>query len=69
MELHGSDNFYNEYYINKMEELEKRYEFDPLKVTALTVIKPSFISRLIQKLKLLFNFNKEAVNSSERDFN
>jgi len=52
-----------------MEELEKRYEFDPLKITALTVLKPSFISRLIQKLKLLFNFNKEAVNSSERDFN
>lgn len=68
MELHGSDNFYNEYYINKMEELEKRYEFDPLKVTALTVIKPSFISRLIQKLKLLFRFNKEAVNISEKDF-
>lgn len=51
-----------------MEELEKRYEFDPLKVTALTVIKASFISRLIQKLKLLFRFNKEAVNISEKDF-
>lgn len=52
-------NFYNEYYINKMQEIEIRYDFDPLKVTALTVIKPSFISKLIQKLKLLFGLNKE----------
>lgn len=53
-----NDNFYNSYYIDKMEELEKRYDFEPLKITALTVIKPNFISKLIQKLKLLFGLNK-----------
>lgn len=54
-------NFYNQYYIDKMMEIEKKYDFDPLKVTALTVIKPSFISKLIQKLKLLFGLNKEYI--------
>lgn len=53
------DNFYNEYYVNKMMELEKRYELDMTEVTDLAVIKPSFISRLITKLKLLFRLNTE----------
>lgn len=54
-------NFYNQYYIDKMMEIEKKYNFDPLKITALTIVKPSFISKLIQKLKLLFGLNKEYV--------
>lgn len=53
------DNFYNEYYVNKMMELEKRYELDMTETTDLVVIKPSFISRLITKLKLLFRLNTE----------
>lgn len=56
-----NDNFYNEYYIDKMMELEKRYDFDPLEITALTVIKPSFISKLIQKLRTLFGLNKNYI--------
>lgn len=53
------DNFYNEYYVNKMMELEKRYELDMTKVTDLVPIKQNFISRLITKLKLLFKLNTE----------
>lgn len=56
------DNFYNKYYIDKMKELEKRYEFDMAEITALTVIKTSFISKLIQKLKALFGLNKKFVS-------
>lgn len=48
------DNFYNEYYIDKMEELEKRYEINPNEVTDLVVVKQTFISRLIKKLRTLF---------------
>lgn len=53
------DNFYNEYYVDKMMELEKRYELDMTEVTDLVPIKQSFISRLITKLKLLFRLNTE----------
>lgn len=53
-----NDNFYNSYYIDKMMELEKRYDTDMTEITSLTVVKQSFISKLINKLKLLFNLNK-----------
>lgn len=53
------DNFYNEYYINKMMEIEKKYDFNPLATTSLTVVKPSLISILIRKLKLLFGLDRE----------
>lgn len=53
------DNFYNEYYVDKMMELEKRYELDMTEITSLAVVKSSFISRLITKLKLLFRLNTE----------
>lgn len=56
-----NDNFYNEYYIDKMKEIEEKYDFDPLEITALTIIKPSFISRLIKKLKALFGLNKDYI--------
>ena len=49
--------FYNKYYIDKMMEIEKRYEIKSLDITALTVIKPSFILKLINKIKLLFGLN------------
>ena len=35
-------------------EIENRYNTDLSQITALTVVKPSLISRLISKLKLLF---------------
>lgn len=53
------DNFYNEYYVDKMMELEKRYELDMTEITSLAVVKSSFISILITKLKLLFRLNTE----------
>ena len=52
------DTSYNDYYVDKMEELEKRYEYNPLIENALTVTKRGLISTLIQKLKLLFGLNK-----------
>ena len=42
-----------------MQEIEQRYEFEPNAETSLTVVKPSFISRLIHKLKVLFGLSKE----------
>ena len=56
-----NDNFYNQYYINKMEEIESRYEIKPSDVTDLVVIKQNFISKLIQKLKMLFGINKDYI--------
>ncbi len=53
------DNFYNEYYVDKMMELEKRYELDMTEITSLAVIKSNFITRLITKLRLLFRLNTE----------
>lgn len=57
----NDDNFYNDYYIDKMMELEKRYDFNPTEITALVPIKFSFFSKLIYKLKLLFALNKDKV--------
>ena len=58
------DNFYNEYYIDKMEEIEKRYDYEPSPIiTDLTVVKSNFISRLINKIKALFNINKQFENT------
>lgn len=56
-----NDDFYNKYYIDKMMEIEERYEFDWTETTALTVIKQSFISKLIQKIKTLFGLNKDYI--------
>ena len=53
------DNFYNDYYIDKMMQIEKIYDYNPMEDTFLTVIKHSFLSTLIQKLKLLFGLGKE----------
>ncbi len=53
------DTFYNDYYINKMVELEKRYEIGKSEITDLVVYKRSFISTLIRKIKTLFGFNPD----------
>ncbi|MCI8620356.1 MAG: hypothetical protein HFJ50_00460 [Clostridia bacterium] len=56
------DNFYNEYYIDKMMELEKRYNLSPDNFeenVSLAISKPSFFSRFIRKFKLLLKINKE----------
>ena len=54
-----NNNFYNNYYIEKMNEIEKRYSFNPREITDLTVIKQNFFSKLLHKLKLLFGLNVE----------
>lgn len=53
------DTFYNDYYIDKMNEIEKRYEYTPNTELSLAIIKPSLISRILKKLKVLFGLNKE----------
>ncbi len=56
------DNFYNEYYINKMMELEKKYNPNLNQIKDLVVVKVGFFAKLIKKIKLLLGFNTE--NSS-----
>ena len=53
------DNFYNEYYIQKMVEIEKRYESDNTEIRDLVVIKHSFISKLFIKIRALFGLNTD----------
>lgn len=53
------DNFYNDYYIDKMMELEKRYDINESEIRDLVVVKHNFISKLIKKLKLLFGMNPD----------
>ena len=53
------DNFYNDYYIDKMMQLEKRYDIKNTEITDLVVVKQSFISVLIRKIKKLFGYNPE----------
>ena len=52
------DTTYNDYYVDKMMELEKRYEINMSELTDLAIIKTNFISRIIAKLKLVFKINK-----------
>ena len=51
------DNFYNEYYIDKMMELEKRYTPNVTEVRELAVVKNGFFAKLIRKIKILLGFN------------
>ena len=55
------DNSFNEYYIDKMMELEKRYEIDESEIKDLVIIKESFIAVLLRKIKMLFGLNTNAV--------
>ncbi len=51
------DTSYNDYYVDKMEALEKRYDINPSEFNSLAIVKKSFFSILISKLKLLFGLN------------
>lgn len=51
------DNFYNEYYIDKMVELEKRYDTDVNEIRDLVVVKHNFVYKLVQKVKLLLGIS------------
>ena len=53
------DTSFNDYYINKMIELEKKYETDKTEITDLVVVKQNFISTLFRKIKSLFGFNPD----------
>lgn len=53
------DNFYNDYYINKMVELEKKYDLNNTEIRDLVVVKHTFFTTLINKLKALFGFNPD----------
>ena len=60
-----NDNFYTEYYRNKMEELEEKYEYKPIDIVDpldLVLYKEGFFSKLFSKLKLLFRFNRNYEN-------
>lgn len=49
--------FFNDYYINKMAELEERYENMPNKPLALVPVKDTLISRAIKKIRTLVGIN------------
>ncbi len=51
------DTSFNDYYIDKMMELEKKYETDKTEITDLVVVKHNFISTLFRKIKTLFGFS------------
>lgn len=53
------DTFYNDYYIDKMMQLEKRYDVKNTEITDLFVVKQNFITTLIKKIKKLFGFNPD----------
>lgn len=55
------DNSFNEYYIDKMMELEKRYEIDETEIKDLVIVKESFMAVLFRRLKTLFSLRKESV--------
>ena len=61
------DSFYNDYYIDKMVELEKRYELKNAEITDLVIVKHNFISKLVRKLKTLFGFNPDYAEIRDRN--
>lgn len=60
------DNFYNDYYIDKMVQLEKRYDLGNSEITDLVVVKHTFLSTLIRKIKTLFGFNPDYAEIKDR---
>lgn len=59
-------NFYNEYYINKMQQLEEKYEIDNTEIRDLVVIKHNFIWTLFRKLRALFGLSLDYVDAKVR---
>ncbi len=55
------DNFYNDYYIDKMMQLEKKYDEKNTEIRDLVVVKHNFISTLIRRIKILFGLNPDTV--------
>lgn len=60
-------NFYTEYYINKMMEIERRYELNNEEIRDLVVVKNNFISTLFRKIKLLLGFNPDYAEIKNRN--
>ena len=57
------DTFFNDYYIDKMEQLEKRYDINNTEIRDLVVVKHNFISTLFRKIKALFGLQPEYIKS------
>ena len=60
-------NFYNEYYINKMQQLEEKYEKGSTEIRDLVVVKHNFIWILFRKLRALFGLSLEYAGIKERE--
>ena len=58
------DSFFNDYYIDKMMQLEKRYDLNNTEIRDLVVVKHNFAATLFRKIKLLFGFSSEYVENS-----
>lgn len=58
------DSFFNDYYIDKMIELEKRYDLNNTEIRDLVVVKHNFVSTLFRKIKLLFGLKSEYVENN-----
>ena len=58
------DTFFNDYYIDKMMQLEKRYDLNNSEIRDLVVVKQSFAAILFRKIKLLFGFKSEYVENN-----
>ena len=59
------DSFFNEYYIDKMVQLEKRYDLNNTEIRDLVVVKYNFVSTLFRKIKMLFGINLDYVRIRE----
>lgn len=53
------DTFFNDYYIDKMMQLEKRYDLNNSEIKDLVVVKHNFVSKLFRKIKTLFGINSD----------
>ena len=59
------DNFFNDYYIDKMVQLEKRYDLNNTEIRDLVVVKNNFISTLFRKIRTLFGLSGEYARVKE----
>lgn len=58
------DTFFNDYYIDKMMQLEKRYDLNNTEIRDLVVVKHGFVSTLFRKIKLLLGLKSEYVENN-----
>jgi len=62
------DNFYNNYYISKMIQIENKYDVEKQEeIKELVVVKKTFWVTLIRKIKTLFGFNPDYVGIKNKN--